>query len=346
LDVDLAALLGPSRPALVTEAGQVRVSAIRDALTSVDHLLGELDGADAPDLTELNRAVTYAWGAYWAGRYGPLVAILPRLLAEAAAAMHEATGSDAGRAADLAAQVHQVTASILVRLDAADLGYFAAREAVRLADLASDPLQAAATRSTLGHVLIRQGWFVDAERVYVATAESLQPREEASIAHLSVYGGVLLGGATAAARQRRVGAATDLLAEATAVAQRTGMDRTDYEIVFGPSGVVMQSTDCSVVTQDYVAAAEMARRMPPDAVFPLASRSRHLLDVAHAQLRLGHDRIAESTLLTMERAAPEWTVHQQLPRVLVGELLTRGSPSPRLRALARRLNTARAPRPS
>jgi hypothetical protein len=68
-----------------TGADQPQVIAIRDALTSVDDLLGELDGADAPDLAELSRSVTYAWGAYWAGRYGALVALLPRLLAEAAA---------------------------------------------------------------------------------------------------------------------------------------------------------------------------------------------------------------------------------------------------------------------
>jgi hypothetical protein len=269
--------------------------------------------------------------------------MLPRLLTEAEAATHGATAPEAGRAADLAAQVHAITAETLLRLDALDLGYVAAREAVRLADLASDPLRAAATRSGLGHVLMRQGRFVDSERVYVATAESLQPRGEASTAHLSVYGGVLLGGATAAARQRRAGAAGDLLTEAATVAARTGVDRTDYEIVFGPSCLVMMSTDCAVVTEDYVAAAEMARRMPPDAAMPLASRSRHLLDVAHTQLRLGHKRAAESTLLTMERAAPEWTAYQRLPRVLVGELLTRGRPSTRLRELARRLNAPRAP---
>jgi hypothetical protein len=40
----------------------------------------------------------------------------------------------------------------------------------------------------------------------------------------------------------------------------------------------------------------------------------------------------------MERAAPEWTAHQQLPRVLVGELLTRGRPSARLRELSHRVN--------
>lgn len=157
---------------------------------------------------------------------------------------------------------------------------------------------------------------------------------------------MLLRGATAAARQGRTGAATDLLAEATAVAQRTEVDRTDYEVGFGPSIVVIQSVDCSVVTENYVAAATMARRMPSDSALPLMARARHLADVAHAQLRLGHDRIAESTLLTMERAAPEWTAYQRLARILVGELLARGRPSPRLRELAHRLNATRAPQPS
>lgn len=347
LDVDIAELLGRPRTTLAAGEDQARVGAIRDVLTSVEDLLGELDGADAaPDLTELSRAVTYAWGARWAGRYGPLAAMLPRLLAEAAAATHGATATGVGRAADLASQVHQITAEILLDLGALDLGYVAAREALRLAALTPDPLRAAATRSTLGHVLIRQGRFVDAERVYVTTAEGLQPSGEVSTPHLSVYGGVLLGGATAAAREGRAGAASDLLAEATAVARRTGMDRTDYEIVFGPSCVVMQSVDCSLVTEDYVAAAELARTMPRDSALPLVSRSRHLVDVAHAQLRLGHDRAAESALLTMERMAPDWTSHHQLPRVLVGELMTRGRSSVRLRDLAQRLNaTAGVSRP-
>ncbi|MGH3898084.1 MAG: helix-turn-helix domain-containing protein [Pseudonocardiaceae bacterium] len=57
LDVDIADLLD-SRPALSTGEDWARISFIRDALTSVDDLLGELDDADAPDLTELDRAVT------------------------------------------------------------------------------------------------------------------------------------------------------------------------------------------------------------------------------------------------------------------------------------------------
>jgi hypothetical protein len=92
------------------------------------------------------------------------------------------------------------------------------------------------------------------------------------------YGGLLLRGATAAARQRRAGAATDLLAEVTTAARRTGADRSDHDVVFGPGHVVMGAVDCSVV-------AEVAHTMPRNAALPLSTRSRHPADVAHAQLR-------------------------------------------------------------
>ena len=128
------------------------------------------------------------------------------------------------------------------------------------------------------------------------------------------------------------------MAEAATVARRIGMDRADYDVVFGPGHAVMAAVDCFVVAEDYVAATEAARTMPPEAALRLSTRSRHLTDVAHSQLRLGHPRAAESVLLAMEQAAPEWTAHQRLPRLLVGELMTRGRPSPRLRALADRLH--------
>ncbi|MGH3692557.1 MAG: helix-turn-helix domain-containing protein [Pseudonocardiaceae bacterium] len=346
LGVDLASLLGPLRPICTTGEDQGQVGAIRDVLTGIDDLLGELDDVDVPDLAELERAVIYAWGSFYAGRYGPLAALLPRLLVDAQAAVHAASSADSARVADFAAQVHQLTAGTLVRFDAADLGHVAAREAVRLAALALDPLRVASARYIFGHVLIRQGRFIDAERVSVATAEQVQPSGQASTEQLSVYGGLLLRGATAAARQRRTGAAADLLAEATAVAQRTGVDRVDVDVIFGPSNLVMQSADCAVVAEDYVAAVDVARRMPRESALPLMSRSRHLVDVAHAHLRLGHTQAAESVLLTLERTAPDWTAHHRLPRLLVDELLTLNRPSARLRELAHRLNIARATRPS
>jgi hypothetical protein len=345
LGVDVGELLGRSRPTLTAGEPQAQAVAIRDALTSVDDLLGELDDVDAPALTELARAVTYAFGLYWSGRYGQLAALLPRLLTEAAAAVHAAVLSERGRAADLAAQVHRIAASTLLHFGASDLGYLAAREALRLAVLASDPLRVAAVHCSLAHVLMRQGRFLDAERIAVAAAEHVEPTGQVGQDQLSVFGGLVLRGATAAARQRRAGAAIDLLTEATTAARRTGMDRTDYDVVFGPGHVVMGAVDCAVVAEDYSRAAKVARTMPRDSALPLSTRSRHLADVAHAELRLGHVKAAEIVLLTMERAAPEWAAHQQLPRLLVGELMTRGRPSAQLRELGHRLNAARAPRP-
>ncbi|MGH3770048.1 MAG: helix-turn-helix domain-containing protein [Pseudonocardiaceae bacterium] len=338
LGVDIGELLGRSRPVPSGGEDQEQVLAIRDALTSVDDLLGELDDADAPDITELSRSLTYAWGAFWAGRYGLLAPILPRLLAEAQAATHNATTGGGALAADLAAQVYQLTAGTLPDLGEANLAHTAAREALRCAAGAADPLREAVMHDMLGYVLIRQGRFLDAERVTVAAAEALQPRGEASTAQLSVYGGLLLRGATAASRQGRAGAATDLLREATATAEHTGADRTDYEVGFGPGIVVMQSTDVAMVTEDYAGAAVIARRMPRDAALTVKHRSRHLADVAHAQVRLRRYQAAESVLLTMERGAPDWTAHHRLPRLLVSELLTRGRPSTRLQDLAQRLH--------
>lgn len=340
LDVDIGDLLGRSRSVPSAGEEQVRVLAIRDALTSVDDLLGGLDDVDAPDLAELGRSVTYAWGAYWAGRYGVLAAMLPRLLAEARAALHHAQAGAAGHAADLAAQVHQLTAGTLLRLGEADLGHVAARESLRFAADGFDPLRDAAMRSTMTYVLIRQGRFTDAERVAVATAQDIQPSDGAAVPELSVYGGLLLRGATAAARYGRADAAATLLSEAGEIAGRTGVDRTDYEVVFGPSNWVMQSADVAMVGEDYATAAAVARRMPRGSALPLAARSRHLADVSHAQVRLGNNRAAEAALLTLERGAPEWTAHHRLPRVLVGELLTRRRPSVALRELAGRLGVA------
>ena len=278
LDVDVGELLGRSRAVPSGSDDQARVWPIRDALTSVDDLLGELDDADAPDLAELDRSVSYAWGAYWAGRYGLLAAMLPRLLTEARAVTHGAAVPGGDRAVDLAAQVHQLAAGTLLRLGAADLGHVAARESLRWSVMAPDPLRDAAMRSTLVYVLIRQGRFLDAERVAVATAEACQPHDDATTPELSVYGGLLLRGATAAARQGRAGAAAALLGEAGEVAGRTGVDRTDYEVVFGPSNWVMQSADVAVVGEDYPAAVAVARRMPPGSALPLAARSRHLTE--------------------------------------------------------------------
>jgi hypothetical protein len=100
----------------------------------------------------------------------------------------------------------------------------------------------------------------------------------------------------------------------------------------------MMSVDCAVVQEDYSGALATARSMPTDARLPLASRARHLADVALAQLRLGYGGRALNTILSMEQMAPDWIAYQSLPRQIVAELVEQERRvSPPLRELAIRL---------
>ncbi len=163
---------------------------------------------------------------------------------------------------------------------------------------------------------------------------------------ISVWGGLLVSGAVAAARDNQPDTADDMLNLAEAAATRldgAGFEvRTDYERPFGLPLVVMQSVDVAVVTDRPARALEVAKKMPPDAHLPLAAKARHLGDVASAQTSLGRDREATDTLLTIERTAPDWMRYQAYPRTIVRELLERErrARTPRLRGLAQRLGVA------
>lgn len=108
LDVEIGELL--RKPTRLPEPGPgAGVVPLRRAVTGVDDLLVERDQeADETTLADLGRHVTFAWGAYWAGRYDQLGEVLPRALAAAS------TIERSGAAAGCLAQLYQVAACTLV----------------------------------------------------------------------------------------------------------------------------------------------------------------------------------------------------------------------------------------
>lgn len=345
LDVDTGELLG--RTTTLPEPGEHSgVAAIRRVLTGIGDLLADA-GQDAPAMTvaEARRTVTFAWGAYWAGRYDQLGDLLPGALAQLDATVREAATGDVAEAHDLAAQLHQVTANTMVQLGRPDAAFLALRRGLDLAARSDDPQRPATLRCSLAWTLLTQGRFDEAERLAVDTAERIEPMGAVGAPHVSLWGSCLLTGATAAGRGQRGDRAGELLAAAAGAVERNGStDRTDYESPFGPSQLVMQTVDVHVVTEEHTQALDAARSMPRRAGLPTAARCRHLVDVAQAHTRLGHDEAALSTLLVMEQTSPSWTRYQALPRQVVRELIEqeRGGRTPRLRALAGRLGVATA----
>ncbi|MFE7742983.1 helix-turn-helix domain-containing protein [Nocardia sp. NPDC057455] len=336
LDVDIADLIGKRQgvPSANPDAGIV---AIRRALTPVDDLLGGTKEETAVSLDDGRRAVDYAWGAYWSGRYELLTSILPPGLTQLRATVHAARNGSVAPANELLARMYWVTGCTLVHLGQTDPAFLAIRQALAAADLGNDPLLLATIRGSVAWQLLIQGRYDESRGVALNAAAALEPSGDVTPTHLSAYGSLVLQGATAAGRAQDVHDALSLVQAASEVALRIGADRQDYETYFGPSQVVMQTVDVNVSSERYPEALAAAEDMPANGSLPQASRARHLADTAVALTRTGQHQRALNALLTAERVGgADWLKYQTLPRHIVSELLDHDRKVP-LRAFARRI---------
>lgn len=318
LDVDLAALLGkPTHLESVPVDGGLLE--LRRALTPVVDGPSESNAAE-----ELRAQLGEAWAAYWRGDYDVLSGFLPGVI----------TDARAGDRKDLLAEACQIAACTLVHLGHSDLSLVAAGEAMRAAE---DPLLRAAITGTHSWVLLNQARSSDAAVIAIREADAMEPRRASPKPAISMWGNLLITAASAAARAGENEEAQDLLQVAHGAAIRLGETRNDYQTAFGVSQVVMQRVDAAVVNGDYVKALDTAELMPAESGLPLASRARHLTDLAHAHVALGHASEAERLLLDIERMAPRWIRYQAFPRAVVADLLSGRRPTNAVRGLARRL---------
>ncbi|SFQ25548.1 Transcriptional regulator, contains XRE-family HTH domain [Amycolatopsis arida] len=337
LDVTVADLLGKPA-ALPTARSDAGVVAVRRALTPVDDLV-DLPVDDEPlTLDEAERSVGYLWGAYWAGRYELLSELLPTALPRLRATYREAPAERRSQAAYALARGYQAAGDTLVHLGHLDAAWLALREALRMARSGDDPLLYAALRVSVAWQLLVQGRYAESERVCTVAAGEVEPHGAADDSRLAVYGLLAITGATAAARARKGAAAADLLDVAGETADRLGYERSDHQSTFGPAKVAMLAVDVHVVQDNFPDALSAAERLPRDAALPVATRARHLADLALAHLRLGQHDKALNTVLTAEQLAPDWIKYQSLPRQIVAELVeTERRVSTPLRDLALRL---------
>lgn len=339
LDVDLADLLG--RQAMPDAAPDAGVVTLRRAMADVDDLLGEVQG-EPLSLRDAERSVIYLWGTYWSGKYEVLTGLIPQALVGLRSTLYAASGADRARAVEYLAQGYWIAGSTLAQLRQPDAAFMAVRRAVDLATQSDDGLLVAMLKGSVSWQLMVGGRFEEAARVAIRTARDIEPRGDVTMPQLAAYGSLLISAATAAGRANRVTEARDLLNVSGEVAQRVGTDRTDYQTPFGPSQVTMQTVDVGVVTEDYPAALEAARQMPPNPGLPVAARCRHLADRAYAHSKLGHNAEALNLLLTAEGVSPDWIRHQTLVRSITRDLLEaeRARSTP-LRELAHRIGLYR-----
>jgi hypothetical protein len=284
--------------------------------------------ADAERASELRQACDYAA----VGR------LLPRLLRELHAAVQDAaTRTDALRAIVMACQAG---ALMLKNLGHPDLAWIIAERGREAADRLDHPVWRAAAQFPLAHALLVAGATTQALAQVDRAAASLGPSMDDPDA-AQVYGMLHLTAALALTELRRPDDAADRLAEAEAIAGRTG-DGTAFRFCFGPTNVKLWQVSLAVEEGEGAKAAEIASTVDVDAI-PVRSReAAFFADVGRglAQVK-GRSREAVALLHRAEKLAPQRIRTHPLVRETVRDMLEqtrRQAGGQELHGLARRMN--------
>ncbi|MFD6756949.1 helix-turn-helix domain-containing protein [Micromonospora gifhornensis] len=301
LRLDPQMLLGPRQPPAPAPA-ENGIDAVRAALARCHHRPQRTVTAQ-----QAGGQVAYAWMAYQHARYPQLLGVLPDLL--------DATHGTRG----LLVSAYRLTASVLVKLDHADLAWLAADRAVAAAagDLtrtASATIAVAQALRALGHHRI----------ALTAALAAVDPADDDAVRG-SLY--VQAGLAAAGYGDRRN--AHDLLDHAAALADRQVSDTDPHHTGFGPAAVQtarslaahrLGDTAEAILRHEHVLRSDAWLRLPPE------HRAAHLIDAARAYLDASRHSRAGQTLLAADRIAPAEVRNRPVARTLLAEII-RGGPA-------------------
>jgi transcriptional regulator with XRE-family HTH domain len=331
LGVSVGELTG-KRPRL--EGGNRLVLGLRDALLSPDLLPGidvSDDGGEPTPAVELAALVGRAWRAYWAGRFDDLARELPGLLAEIRVSARSRQAENAA----VLAQAHQLAAYLLVHLGRDDLAAIGAERAITAAAAGDDELHSAALLGTYAWVMLHQGRASALADLAAQAAERIEPRlSTATPAQITVWGGLTVTAMASAAAASDGDMVTELAGLARAAAGMAGSDRRDYQMMFGPVQVAVQTTHARTVLGQPDQALAAAADVDPGALKSV-EYGRHLIDVAYAHADMRRtDRAVVALQQARASAGAVWFRHQGPARALVADLAERQARlSPTLRDL-------------
>ena len=161
---------------------------------------------------------------------------------------------------------------------------------------------------------------------------------------LSVYGGLHLAAATAAAADFDRAAVPRLLAQARRAADRLGSDRNLHGTAFGPTNVAIHTISTSVAIGDARTAIDTGEALDVDSLPTglVGRRAQVYLDLARAYTQKRQDAAAVHTLVGAERIAPQLVRYHSGTAAVLTELLRREHrrSTPELRPLAARAGVA------
>jgi len=283
---------------------------------------------DPPDVPSLAAAVARAKRDYQACRYSAAAKSLPVLISWSQAACATFDGQARRQAFTLSAEAHHVAASILLKAGDQGLGWLTADRSMQAARASEDPVTLASSARIITHALMK-GKHYKAATDTASTLAASFGRDMAvhDPVSLSVYGSLLLRGATAAARHDDRRRAYELLGEAEQTARRVGGDRNLRWTAFGPTNVSLHRVNIALTLGDAGTAIDVARTVDLGKIDVTERKASFLMDTARAFLQCGRHERAYLALRAAAEMAPEEITGRPSAHRLVHDLVTTAPPS-------------------
>jgi transcriptional regulator with XRE-family HTH domain len=296
--------------------------------------------ASAWDARNLRARIRLAHARYQEARYEQVGRLLPGLITDIEAASR-AVGPDHPELCVLRAQIYDTTAALLNRVGEHALAWTAADRAMWAAEQSGQPLPTALSVYRLIYVLTsrrRPRQALDLAMTAVAALEKamISPSPQ----QLSVYGGLHLAAASAAAGEYDAATSAALLKSAAQIAQRLGQDANHMGTAFGPVNVAIHAMSVSTRLGDARTAVQTGESLDPAALPAglIGRRTQVSLDLACAYAMRRQDAASVNALLAAERLSPQLVRFDGRTREVITGLLRREhrASTPQLRPLAHR----------
>lgn len=293
----------------------------------------------------LRAEIADAWSLYHSADFARLLVLLPGIIADAR--LLAAVGNPEQKAAGSAAlgKALQLAGHLAIRLGKTDLALSALERAASAADASGDPLLTPMVYNSVAWAYQRQNRLDDAGELAVTAADAVEAGKLDSAARVRVWGGLVMSGATSAARMGNYDEARDMMATAEEGAGRLATlpppegDARMYS-VFSPSSVRIERIRLATQHGRPEEALTLAKGTRLSKDVPPSWRTWLLLDVARAYTDVGDTRSAVRTLEALRRVAPQWMKHHTLAVAIVTDLWAGSQRPPGLRKLAEFLGVA------
>lgn len=297
------------------------------------------DAAESLSLPLLRAEVSDGWSLYHGAQFGRLLDVLPDIIADARLAAAVGSGLSRAEGEHALGKALQLAGHLAIRLGKTDLALAALERAAGAADNSGDPLLAPMVFGSVAWAYQRQNRLDDAGNLVIHAADGVD-REVGTdtAASLRVWGGLVMSGATSAARSGDYEQAKDMMATAEQQARRLPklpQPRDGRSVsIFSRSSVRIERVRLAVQHKRPDEALELAKGMRVSGDTPPSWRTWLLLDVARAYTDVGDAHGAVATLQRLRRASPDWMRHHTLAVAIIQDLYAGPVQPPGLRQLA------------